>query len=112
MLPVSQDLMPECKTEDEDVGVPGKSTPEMDLKMREFLVYYRMIFLGDSNAAPAPARGVFCDLDVGGAKPVAQRPRSIAPHRMIKGYELLKKQLKPDSSNNRNPHGPLRLWSS
>ncbi|GMF29899.1 unnamed protein product [Phytophthora fragariaefolia] len=34
------------------------------------------------------------DLDVGDAKPVAQCPRSIAPHLVIKVYELLKKLLK------------------
>ncbi|KAJ8535234.1 hypothetical protein ON010_g13505 [Phytophthora cinnamomi] len=43
------------------------------------------------TTAPAPAHGVWCDLDVGDAKPVAQRPRSIAPHLAIKVYELLKK---------------------
>jgi hypothetical protein len=34
-----------------------------------------------------------CDLDVGDAKPVAQRPRSVAPHITVKVYELLKKLL-------------------
>ncbi|GMF36862.1 unnamed protein product [Phytophthora fragariaefolia] len=37
--------------------------------------------------------GVWCDLDFGDAKPVAQRPRSIAPHLAIKVYELMKKRL-------------------
>jgi hypothetical protein len=32
-----------------------------------------------------------CDLDVGDAKPVTQRPRSVVPHVAIKVYELLKK---------------------
>jgi hypothetical protein len=36
---------------------------------------------------------VVCDLDVGDAKPVAQRPRSVAPHIAIKVDELLKKLL-------------------
>ncbi|POM71980.1 Hypothetical protein PHPALM_11382 [Phytophthora palmivora] len=44
-------------------------------------------------AALGPARGVVCDLDVGDAKPVAQRPRSIAPHLWTKVYELRKKLL-------------------
>eukprot|EP00644_Phytophthora_capsici_P008867 jgi/Phyca11/101830/e_gw1.6.1154.1 len=65
----------------------------MELKLRNILKYHRKIFLGDGNAAPAPARGVVCDLDVGDAKPVAQRPRSVAPHLMVKVYELLKKLL-------------------
>jgi len=61
--------------------------------LRSVLERHRMIFLGDGNAAPAPARGIVCDLDVGDAKPVTQRPRSIAPHVMLKVYELLKKLL-------------------
>ncbi|OWZ12267.1 LOW QUALITY PROTEIN: reverse transcriptase [Phytophthora megakarya] len=38
-------------------------------------------------------RGVICDLDVGDAKPVAQRPRSVGPHLAIKVYKFLKKLL-------------------
>ncbi|POM76960.1 Hypothetical protein PHPALM_5744, partial [Phytophthora palmivora] len=93
MLPEIKDLTPECKIEEADVGVPGKTTPEMEDQVRRILEYHRKIFLGDGNAAPPPARGVVCDLDVGDAKPVAQRPRSIAPHLWTKVYELLKKLL-------------------
>ncbi|OWZ00700.1 hypothetical protein PHMEG_00028052 [Phytophthora megakarya] len=81
------------------------STPEDERRLREILKYHRAIFLGHGNAVPAPARGVTCDLDVGEANPVAQRPRSVAPHLSIKGYELLKKRWKPDSSNTQNHHG-------
>ncbi|OWY96966.1 reverse transcriptase [Phytophthora megakarya] len=45
--------------------------------------------MGDGKAVPAPVRGVICDLDVGEANPVAQRPRSVAPRLSIK----LKKRL-------------------
>ncbi|POM78403.1 Hypothetical protein PHPALM_4066 [Phytophthora palmivora] len=93
MLSEIKDLTPECKIEEADVGVPGKTTPEMEDQVRRILEYHRKIFLGDSNAAHPPARGVVCDLDVGDAKPVAQRPRSIAPHLWTKVYELLKKLL-------------------
>ncbi|KAG6619905.1 reverse transcriptase [Phytophthora cinnamomi] len=93
MLPVLQDLTPECKIEEADVGVPGKTTPEMDAQLRRMLEYHRKIFLRYGNAAPAPARGVVCDLDVGDANPVAQRPWSIAPHLLMKVFELLKKPL-------------------
>uniref|UniRef100_H3H3W0 Uncharacterized protein n=1 Tax=Phytophthora ramorum TaxID=164328 RepID=H3H3W0_PHYRM len=93
LLPDLQDLSPECNIEEADVGDPVKSTPEMVDKLRRILKQHRKIFLGDGNAAPAPARGVVCDLDVGDAKPVAQRPRSIAPHLMLKVYELLEKLL-------------------
>ncbi|POM65343.1 Hypothetical protein PHPALM_18954, partial [Phytophthora palmivora] len=93
MLPEIEELTPECDIDSADVGEPGKTTPEMEKKLRDILKYHRKIFLGDGNAAPAPARGVVCDLDVGNAKPVAQRPRSVAPHLMLKVYELLKKLL-------------------
>jgi hypothetical protein len=93
MLPELQDLSPKCDIDAADVGVPGESTPDGEKKLRAILKYHRTIFLGDGNAAPAPARGVICDLDVGDAKPVAQRPRSIAPHLAVKVYELLNKLL-------------------
>jgi ribonuclease HI len=92
MLPELQDLSPKCDINLADV-VPGESTPVGEKKLRAILKHHRTIFLGDGNAAPAPARGVICDLDVGDAKPVAQRPRSIAPHVAVKVNELLKKLL-------------------
>ncbi|KAE8876758.1 hypothetical protein PF003_g39141 [Phytophthora fragariae] len=93
LLPELLDLSPECDITKADVGEPGFSTDTQDRRLRGILERHRTIFLGDGNAAPAPARGVACDLDVGDAHPVAQRPRSIAPHIMIKVYELLKKLL-------------------
>ncbi|GMF52897.1 unnamed protein product [Phytophthora fragariaefolia] len=93
MLPGLQDLSAECNIDEADVGEPGVLTPEMEMKPREILEYHRKIFLGDGNAAPAPARGVVCDLDVENVRPVALRARPIAPHLLIKVYELLKKLL-------------------
>lgn len=93
MLPELEQLNPRCDIDAADVGEPGVSTPEMEAKLRRVLEKHHSIFLGDGNAAPAPARGVVCDLDVGDAKPVAQRARQIAPHLLVKVYELLKKLL-------------------
>ncbi|KAE8963655.1 hypothetical protein PF011_g28953 [Phytophthora fragariae] len=93
LLPELLDLSPGCDITKADVGEPGSSTDTQDRRLRGILEHHRKIFLGDGNAAPAPARGVVCDLDVGVVRPVAQRPRSIAPHIMIKVYELLKKLL-------------------
>ncbi|OWY91777.1 hypothetical protein PHMEG_00039505, partial [Phytophthora megakarya] len=56
----------------------------MEAKMGWILKRHRSIFLGDGNAAPAPARGVVCDIDVGEAKPVALL------------FELLKKLLEAE----------------
>ncbi|GMF49723.1 unnamed protein product [Phytophthora fragariaefolia] len=90
-IPELNDLSPECDITQADVGEPGRTTPDEDRKLRTVLEYHRTLFLGDGNAVPAPARGVVCDLDECDAKPVAQRPRSVAPHLMLKVYELLKK---------------------
>ncbi|OWZ10510.1 reverse transcriptase [Phytophthora megakarya] len=91
MLPELSELHPECDIDQADVGVPGETSPEDESRMRAILKRHRMFFLGDGNAAPAPARGVVCDLDVGDAKPIALRPRSIGPHVTVEVYELLKK---------------------
>ncbi|KAE8988682.1 hypothetical protein PF011_g19074 [Phytophthora fragariae] len=96
MLPELRDLRPECDNSKADVGDPDRTTTAEEKKLRSILTYHRKIFLSDGNGAPAPARGVVCDLDVGDAKPVAQRPRSIAPHIMLKVYELLKKLLETE----------------
>ncbi|POM64950.1 LOW QUALITY PROTEIN: Reverse transcriptase, partial [Phytophthora palmivora] len=91
MLPELQDLSPRCDISKADVGEPGVTTKIQERQLKEILKCHRSIFLGDGNAAPA--RGVVCDLNVGDAKPVAQRPRPVAPQVAIKVYELLKKLL-------------------
>ncbi|OWY92073.1 hypothetical protein PHMEG_00039071 [Phytophthora megakarya] len=64
--------------------------------MRGILRRHCSVFLGDGNAAPAPARGVVCDIDVGEAKPVALRARQIAAPFLVKVFELLKKLLEAE----------------
>ncbi|OWZ07739.1 Eukaryotic/viral aspartic protease [Phytophthora megakarya] len=63
MLPELSELHPKCDIDQADVGVPGETSPEDESRMRVLLKHHRKIFLGDGNAAPAPARGVPCDLD-------------------------------------------------
>ncbi|KAJ8554873.1 hypothetical protein ON010_g9609 [Phytophthora cinnamomi] len=58
LLPELSDLSPECDIDKADVGVPGKSSPAQEGRLRGILKYHRKIFLGDGNAAPAPARGM------------------------------------------------------
>ncbi|OWZ04410.1 reverse transcriptase [Phytophthora megakarya] len=94
MLPEIDELIPECNIDEANVGVPGVTTPEMEAKMRRILKRHRSIFLGDGNAAPAPApaRGVVCDIAVGEAKPVALHCRTF----LGKVFELLKKMLEAE----------------
>ncbi|OWZ19003.1 reverse transcriptase [Phytophthora megakarya] len=93
MLPDLEDISPECDIEAADVGEPGESTEAQEKQLKAVLKRHQKIFLGDGNAAPPPARDVIWDLDVGDAKPVVQRPRSVGPHLAIKVYKLLKKPL-------------------
>ncbi|OWZ05807.1 reverse transcriptase [Phytophthora megakarya] len=93
MLPDLDDLSLECDIEAADVGEPGESTEAEEKQLKAVLKRHQKIFLGDGNAVPPPARSVICDLDVGDAKTVAQRPRSVRPHLSIKVYKLLKKLL-------------------
>ncbi|KAE8878362.1 hypothetical protein PF003_g37493 [Phytophthora fragariae] len=57
LLPELLDLSPECDITKADVGEPGSSTDTQNCKLRGILERHRKIFLGDGNAAPAPARG-------------------------------------------------------
>ncbi|KAE8884903.1 hypothetical protein PF006_g16803 [Phytophthora fragariae] len=72
MLPELKDLSPESDISKADVGDPDRTTAAEEEKLRSILTYHRKICLGDGNAAPAPARGVVCDLDVGDAKPTSK----------------------------------------
>ncbi|KAE8995558.1 hypothetical protein PR002_g19583 [Phytophthora rubi] len=62
LLPELKDLSPSCDIETADVGEQEITTPDEEHKMRNILKYHRSIFLGDGNAAPAPARGVVYEL--------------------------------------------------
>ncbi|OWZ11976.1 LOW QUALITY PROTEIN: reverse transcriptase [Phytophthora megakarya] len=107
MLPDLEDLSPECDIEAADVGEPDESTEVQEKQLKAILKRRQKIFFGDGNAAPPPARGAICDLDVGDAKPVAQRPRSVGPHLAIKIYKLLKKLL--EATPIEHPESP---WAS
>ncbi|KAE9302753.1 hypothetical protein PR003_g22178 [Phytophthora rubi] len=90
-LPELKDLSPKADLATADIGESGVTTSEMETQVRVILEKHHASFLGDGNAVPAPARGVVCDLDVGDAKPVAQRSRPIRPQHLRKVYELLEK---------------------
>ncbi|KAE8964204.1 hypothetical protein PR001_g29132, partial [Phytophthora rubi] len=90
-LPELKDLSPKADLATADIGESGVTTSEMEAQVRAILEKHHASFLGDGNAVPAPARGVVCDLDMGDAKPVAQRSRPIRPQHLRKVYELLEK---------------------
>ncbi|POM63372.1 Hypothetical protein PHPALM_21243, partial [Phytophthora palmivora] len=80
----------EVKIEDIQVGDPGIQTTAEIERLRQKIWKYRHLLIGKGNALPPAARGVVCDIDVGDARPVAQRVRKIAPRFREKLSELIK----------------------
>ncbi|OWY90979.1 reverse transcriptase, partial [Phytophthora megakarya] len=76
--------------DDAIVSELGESDPEEEERLRAILRKHRMIFLGEGNTLPPPARGV---VDVGDAKPISMRSRRIPADLLSKVYELLKRLL-------------------
>ncbi|OWY91911.1 reverse transcriptase, partial [Phytophthora megakarya] len=92
-LPDLSDLRPDANIEDAIVGEPGESDPAEEERLRAVLRKHRMIFFGRRECTSSPARGVVCDLDVGGEKPISMRSRRIPADLLSKVYELLKRLL-------------------
>ncbi|KAE9079474.1 hypothetical protein PF007_g23432 [Phytophthora fragariae] len=85
-------MLPEVTTTTEDiqVGNPGEIDPEEIDRLRKITWRRRHLLIGKGNALPPAARGAICDIDVGNAKPVAQRVRKVAPQFREKLSQLLK----------------------
>ena len=71
-----------------DVGEP-ENTPEEITQIRELLREFDDIILGGESALPPQAYGSVCDIDVQGAKPIAQTSRRVTLH-LKPLYKLLK----------------------
>ncbi|KAJ8548656.1 hypothetical protein ON010_g11014 [Phytophthora cinnamomi] len=69
----------EVRIEDIKVGDDRQNTlVEVD-KLRRKIWEKKHLLIGKGNALPPAVRGITCDIDVGDAKPIAQRVRKIAP---------------------------------
>ncbi|POM70367.1 Reverse transcriptase, partial [Phytophthora palmivora] len=90
ILPEINSTTDEVKMEDIQVGDPGIQTTAEIEPLRQKIWKYRHILIGKGNALPPAARGVVCDIDVGDARPIAQRARKIAPRFREKLSELIK----------------------
>ncbi|KAE9157379.1 hypothetical protein PF005_g32854 [Phytophthora fragariae] len=90
MLPEVATTTEDIKIEDIQVGNPGEISPEEIDKLRKIIWRRRHLLIGKGNALPPAARGAICDIDVGNAKPVAQRVRKVAPQFREKLSQLLK----------------------
>uniref|UniRef100_H3H287 Peptidase A2 domain-containing protein n=1 Tax=Phytophthora ramorum TaxID=164328 RepID=H3H287_PHYRM len=105
-------LTEEVKIEDLKVGRPTGVTPEIaareEERLRRIIWKRRKWLIGKGNALPPTAIGVVCDIDVGDAKPVAQRVRKLPPKfkepvsALLKGL-LNAKMVQPSKSPRASP---------
>ena len=80
----------EVSIDDVQVGDPYEPLTE-DQKQLQLLIWkYRHLLIDKGNALPPAARGAICDIDVGGANPIAQRVRPVAPKFRGKLADLIK----------------------
>ena len=59
-------------------------------ELRQLIWKKRHLLMGMGNALPPAARGVICDIDVGGATPIAQLLRPVARKFLEKLADLIK----------------------
>ena len=92
-LPADDDLKP-VNIEDKTFGTDGDPPIEQQLRMKRIVEKKLHKFIDSSNAAPPPVKGVLCDIDVQGARPIAQRARRVKPEHLEKLHKLLSDLLK------------------
>ena len=93
----------EITIDDVQVGDPGMPLTEDQEDLRQLIWKSRHLLIGKGNALPPAARGAVCDIDVGEAKPIAQRVRPVAPKFREKLADLIKgllsaKIIRPSTS--------------
>uniref|UniRef100_H3H7B3 Reverse transcriptase n=1 Tax=Phytophthora ramorum TaxID=164328 RepID=H3H7B3_PHYRM len=93
ILPEVVTIIDEVTIEDIQVGDPESNTPEEMDRLRQIIWRRKHLLIGKRNALPPDAVGAVCDIDVGGAAPVAQRARKVAPQFREKLSDLIKSLL-------------------
>ncbi|GMF53899.1 unnamed protein product [Phytophthora fragariaefolia] len=90
VLPEVTPTTEEVKIEDIQVGNPNDNTQEQVDRLKHIIWRRQHLLIGKGNALPPAAKGAICDIDVGNAKPVAQRVRKVAPQFREKLFQLIK----------------------
>ncbi|KAE9336528.1 hypothetical protein PF008_g12971 [Phytophthora fragariae] len=90
VLPEVTQSTEDVTLEDIQVGDPAVNTAEEIDRLRRLIWRRRHLLIGKGNALPPVAKGIVCDIDVGGAKPIAQRVRKLAPQFREKLSDLIK----------------------
>ena len=85
-------VMPTSEVTIDDIQVYDPALPLTDdhERLRHLIWRNKQLLNGKGNALPPAARGVICDIDVGGANPIAQRVRPVAPKLREKLADLIK----------------------
>ena len=79
VLPEMSATTGEVTIEDIQIGDPNVPLTTEQHQLRLLIWKSRHLLMGKGNALPPAARGAICDIDVGGAAPIAQRVRPVAP---------------------------------
>ncbi|OWY95993.1 reverse transcriptase, partial [Phytophthora megakarya] len=77
VLPEGPVTTEDVKIEDIQLCGSGNQTPEEIDRLRQRIWKFRHLLIGKGNALPPAARGVVCDIDVGGARPIALKCRKL-----------------------------------
>ena len=74
-------VTPSAEVATNDIQVDDPDVPRTDdqERLRQLIWRNQHLIIGKGNALPPAARGAICDIDVGGAIPIAQRLRPVAP---------------------------------
>ncbi|GMF15219.1 unnamed protein product [Phytophthora fragariaefolia] len=90
LLPEVVSTIDDATIEDIQAGDPEFNTPEEIDRLRRIIWRRKHLLIGKGNALPPAALGAVCDIDVGGAAPVAQGVRPVAPQFREKLSQLIK----------------------
>ena len=75
----------DIQVDDPDISLTGDQE-----QLRQLIWRNKHLLIGNGNALPPAARGAICDIDVGGASPIAQKVRPVAPKFREKLADLIK----------------------
>uniref|UniRef100_A0AAV1V970 Reverse transcriptase n=2 Tax=Peronospora matthiolae TaxID=2874970 RepID=A0AAV1V970_9STRA len=90
VLPEMSTATEEVTINDIQIGDPDVPLTADQQRLRSLIWRSRHLLMGKENALPPAARGAICDIDVGGAAPIAQRVRPVAPKYREKLSDLIK----------------------
>ena len=79
----------EVTIDDIQVGDPDVPLTDDQERLRQLIWRNNHLLIGKGNALPPAARGTICYIDVGGASPITQRVRSVAPKLREKLADLI-----------------------